>query len=225
MNEARRRSLRGLYPIADFDACRKAALDPVEVARAMGGSGVNMLQLRGKSLTDGGFLRWVQTTVSNVPSSVDVIINDRADLALLGGAHGVHVGQDDLPVPAVRACSARLVVGLSTHTQDQLAGAIADRPDYLAFGPVFSTSSKKDPEPSTGMSALAAAHSMAKSAGIPLVAIGGIDDVSLSSVGAHCDLIAAISVLLPKTKRVRPYSWISDRCSQLHETIIQDRAW
>jgi thiamine-phosphate pyrophosphorylase len=86
----------------------------------------------------------------------------------------VHVGQDDLPLEDVRALSGKLRVGVSTHDAEQLERALALRPDYVAFGPIFATSSKAGADPALGLEELARAAARAQQCGIPLVAIGGL---------------------------------------------------
>jgi len=125
--------------------------------------------------------------------------NDRPDLALLAGAAGVHVGQDDLPLAAVRELFPALLVGVSTHTLGQLERALAERPDYVAFGPVFATPSKRDHEPTVGLDGLARAHELARRARVPLVAIGGIDLGHAPAVIARADMAALIGALVPKS--------------------------
>jgi thiamine-phosphate pyrophosphorylase len=126
-----------------------------------------------------------------------LIANDRPDLAVLAGCDGVHIGQQDLPLPLVRLLAPGLLVGVSTHTLEQLAAALAEKPDYVAFGPVFGTASKERAEPSVGVTLLAQAHAAARSAGIPLVAIGGINLERAPEIAQHSELAAVIAALHP----------------------------
>ena len=126
-----------------------------------------------------------------------LIANDRADLAALAQCDGVHIGQDDLPLSVVRLIAPGILVGVSTHTLAQLGTALAEQPDYVAFGPVFGTASKERADPSVGLELLAEAHALARAAGIPLVAIGGITIERAPAVGAHCELAAVIAALHP----------------------------
>jgi thiamine-phosphate pyrophosphorylase len=109
----------------------------------------------------------------------------------------VHVGQTDMPVDRVRSLAPGLGVGISTHTIGQLAIALALRPTYVAFGPVFETTTKGDPDPATGLAALREAHRLASAAGIPLVAIGGISRDRAPVVAPISEAIAVISGLVP----------------------------
>jgi thiamine-phosphate pyrophosphorylase len=126
-----------------------------------------------------------------------LIANDRADLAVLGQCDGVHIGQDDLPLSVVRLIAPGLFLGVSTHTLEQLVQALAERPDYVAFGPVFATASKAQPDPVLGITLLAEAYALARAARIPLVAIGGINLERCAEIASSCDLAALIAALHP----------------------------
>jgi thiamine-phosphate pyrophosphorylase len=149
--------------------------DPVEQARAACAGGAALVQLRAKRATDRQALAWAAAIRALCRAhGVLFFVNDRFDLALAAGADGVHLGQQDLPpgrLPA--AARARLRVGRSTHDLGELAAARAEGVDYLAFGPVFASSSKPGAGQARGLEALAAAVRAA--APLPLVAIGGID--------------------------------------------------
>jgi thiamine-phosphate pyrophosphorylase len=128
--------------------------------------------------------------------------NDRPDLALLAGCDGVHVGQVDLPLAHVRRLAPGLRVGVSTHDLSQLGAALAERPDYVAFGPVFSTGSKLDPDPVVGLEGLAEAARRARNAGVPIVAIGGITLERAPAIGVLGALAAVIGDLVPDSRRL-----------------------
>ena len=104
---------------------------------------------------------------------VPFIVNDRLDLALAVGADGVHVGQEDLPVDAIRQVVGReFIVGLSTHNLDKVREANREKlADYIGFGPVFPTTTKENPDPVTGVENLCRAVEESE---LPVVAIGGI---------------------------------------------------
>jgi len=117
------------------------------------------------------------------------IVNDRADIARLAAASGVHVGQADLGPAAVRRLvGADAIVGLSTHTVEQLNGALREPVNYVAIGPVFGTSTKDTGYAAVGLARVRDAAVRAKSAGLPLVAIGGI---TLERAGAVIEAGAA----------------------------------
>ncbi len=126
---------------------------------------------------------------------VTLIMNDRADLALAAGFDGVHVGQDDLPVDAVRRIvGPAMIIGTSTHNPEQLRVADQTDADYLAIGPVFATASKENPDPVVGLEGVRSARSLTTK---PLVAIGGITRANcLSVLNAGADSVAVISDLV-----------------------------
>ena len=128
-----------------------------------------------------------------------LVVNDRADIARLSGADGVHVGQDDLDPAAVRAIVGRdLMVGISTHTPEQVAAALTAPVSYVAIGPVFQTSTKATGYDPIGLGRVRAAAGAARARGVPLVAIGGITlenaaavlDAGAASVAVITDLLA-----------------------------------
>jgi thiamine-phosphate pyrophosphorylase len=200
--------VRGLYPIVDVDSLRElgslarnaAAENPVlAFAERVLLARPPLLQLRAKHASTQDtleLLRALRPLCSK--AGVRLIANDRADLAVLAECDGVHVGQDDLPLAVVRKLAPGLLVGVSTHTLEQLRTALAERPDYVAFGPIFRTASKERADPTVGLALLAEAHAAAQSAGIPLVAIGGIDLERARQVAPHAELAAVIAALQPE---------------------------
>jgi thiamine-phosphate pyrophosphorylase len=136
-----------------------------------------------------------RTRASGAPKSVWLIMNDRADLCLAAGFDGVHVGQDDLSPESVRKIiGPDRWLGVSTHNPEQLAEADQTSADYLAIGPVFSTSSKDKPDPVVGLEGVRQARQLTRK---PLVAIGGITRANAASViDAGADSVAVISDLL-----------------------------
>lgn len=189
---------RGLYPLLDVDSLRARSLDILAFAGAILAARPAVLQLRAKSSSARDTLALL-TALAPIcqRAGATLFANDRPDLALLAGAPGVHVGQDDLPLAEVRRLSADLLVGVSTHTLSELERALAERPAYVAFGPVFATASKADHEPCVGLDGLRAAHELATRAGVPLVAIGGIDLARAREVAPHAEAAAVIGALLP----------------------------
>ncbi len=207
--------MKGLYPIIDLDACRSRALDPRFVAEAVLEVGPPLLQLRAKGAdcrTNLGLLRDLQAMVAS--TATRLVANDRPDLALIAGCAGVHVGQSDLPCSEVRKLDARLLVGVSTHTLPELREALAERPDYVAFGPIYDTGSKQAPEATVGADGLALAHEHSAAGGIPLVAIGGIHIGNLAPLLGHVELVAVISALLSEDRQT-----IRERAKVLHEQV------
>jgi thiamine-phosphate pyrophosphorylase len=122
-------------------------------------------------------------------------VNDRADVASLAGASGVHVGQDDLEVEEARALVGKgKWVGVSTHNIEQFRAAAATSAEYIAFGPVFATSSKANPDPVVGIELLRRVRDLSEK---PIVAIGGITlENAPSVIQAGADCVAVISDVL-----------------------------
>jgi len=190
--------MRGLYAIVDTDALGRAGLGVVPFAERVLQARPPVLQLRAKADAPREVLVLLRALRPLCARAGTLLFaNDRPDLAVLAGCDGVHVGQDDLRVAEVRRFAPALRVGISTHDEDQLRAALEDRPDYVAFGPVFATASKDNPSPVVGLSALARAGASCRSAGVPLVAIGGIDLARAPSIREHADLGAVIGALLP----------------------------
>jgi thiamine-phosphate pyrophosphorylase len=127
---------------------------------------------------------------------VQLIINDRIDIALIVGAAGVHLGQDDLSPEAARKLLGRqAIIGYSTHNVDQAISATKLPIDYLAIGPIFSTTTKSDTAPVLGLDGL---RSVRRAIGeFPLVAIGGITlNNARAAIEAGADSVAVIRALL-----------------------------
>lgn len=189
--------MRGLYPIVDLDTLASRGADALAAAEAILTARPALLQLRAKTHGAREVLQLLERLKPLCARAGTLLFaNDRPDLALLAGADGVHVGQDDLPVAAVRQLPGALRVGVSTHDAAQLAEALALRPDYVAFGPIFTTRSKQRAEPALGMRALEAAAASARRAGVPLVAIGGLQLELAAELGRLGVTAAVISDLL-----------------------------
>jgi thiamine-phosphate pyrophosphorylase len=192
--------MRGLYPIIDVDALRARSLAPLEFARRVIGAGPELVQLRAKHASARETLELLRALRPLCRAAgVGLFANDRPDLAVLAECDGVHVGQADLGVHDVRRFAPGLRVGVSTHNGEQLRAALRARPDYVAFGPVFETQSKQQPDPVVGLCGLAAAAHQAHRAACPLVAIGGINLERAPSVAALGAVGAVIGALLPPT--------------------------
>ena len=159
-----------LYAIIDPTLLTISELD---LAEALAGSGVELIQYRNKTASSRQFFETSRKLSSVLgPRGVRLIVNDRPDIAMLAGADGVHVGQDDLGVDDARAiCGKVRWVGVSTHTLEQAAAAERTSADYIAIGPIFPTATKKNPDPVVGTELLRKARQITKK---PLVAIGGI---------------------------------------------------
>ncbi len=188
---SRRAGLRGLHVLADAGPHWK--WDPVEQARAACAGGASVVQLRAKGATDREALRWArEIRALTRRAGLLLVVNDRFDIALACGADGVHLGQDDLPPERLpEGARTRLLVGRSTHTLDQAREASTEPIDYVAFGPVFGTRSKRSAYDARGLDALREVAALC--APLPLVAIGGVDAARASRV--WCAGAAGIAVI------------------------------
>lgn len=196
-------SFLGLYPIVDLDALRLRAWDPLEFAADLLRTEPPILQLRAKQAGAREALRLLEALERMTRGTPTLLVaNDRADLAVLSGAGAVHVGQNDLDVERVRRAAPQLRVGVSTHTSEQLERALAAKPDYVAFGPVFPTVSKERADTPVGLGALRAAALRARECQVPLVAIGGINEATLPAVGEIGAAAALIGALFPPSGRL-----------------------
>jgi thiamine-phosphate pyrophosphorylase len=190
--------MRGLYAIVDIQTLRARGIDPVAFAGAVLAARPAALQVRAKDLPPREFLALLRT-ISPLcrEAGVPFIANDRADLAALAACSFVHVGQGDMSIERVRRIAPGLRIGVSTHTLEQLARALDAGPTYVAYGPVFATTSKELPDPIVGLAGLREAATLARRARIPLVAIGGITLERAGEIAAIADAAAIISGLLP----------------------------
>jgi len=209
-----------LYPILDA-SCFSGTLDLIRSAEELVAAGVTLIQYRNKSgnarvmleqarelrrcfgpqdqnphprIANNAILGW-GTLSPERPKTVRLIMNDRADLCLGAEFDGVHVGQDDLSPKAVRAIiGLDRWLGVSTHNPEQVREAELTSADYIALGPVFSTSSKERPDPEVGLEGVRRARALTRK---PLVAIGGITRANaVSVIEAGADSVAVISDLL-----------------------------
>jgi thiamine-phosphate pyrophosphorylase len=182
------------YPIVDADICRERSLDPRAIAAACFRAGARLLQLRMKSGSSGDFLALATNMVlDGRASGATVIVNDRADIARMSNAGGVHVGQEDLTPAEVRAIAGATVVGLSTHDAEQVTQGLASAADYLAVGPIFGTATKETGYDARGLGLVQKAAGRGK----PIVAIGGITlDRAPSVIAAGAASVAVITDLL-----------------------------
>jgi len=169
-----------LYVIITESLCNQGWY---ETAQAAIQGGADVIQLREKTLTDRELTKRAMNLASLCRQhGVLFIINDRPDIARLTSAHGLHLGQSDMPLTdARRLLPAHMIIGLSTHTPEQLERAIEQAPDYIAIGPMFATPTK--PQHHTpGPTLLTQAAQLTS---LPLVAIGGIDSTNISIISAH----------------------------------------
>jgi thiamine-phosphate pyrophosphorylase len=182
-----------VYPI--LDVALLGARSVAEATSALVSGGARIIQLRAKRVPDGDLLELAREALAVAHAGgALLIVNDRPDVALIAGADGVHVGQDDLtPADCRRVLGPGAIVGWSAHGADDVAAA-DERLDYVALGPVFATTTKADAEPVVGVAAVREARRRTR---LPLVAIGGITAANAGAVvAAGADGVAAVSALL-----------------------------
>ncbi len=180
-----------LYAIIDASLTE----EPIPFARELAAAGVKLIQLRDKKSPARHFFSVTQEMCALLlPLGVHFIVNDRADIAAMVGASGVHVGQDDLPVEDARKiCKPPCWIGVSTHNIEQLKQAALTSAEYIAVGPIFPTVTKENPDPVVGLELLREARRLTSK---PLVAIGGITTGNAAQVyAAGADSVAVIGNL------------------------------
>ena len=193
-----------VYPIVD--AGRLRGRDAAFVVDTLARAGAGLVQLRVKGLADRPWLALAQAALAAARASgVPLVVNDRADIARIVGADGLHVGQEDLTGTEARTVvGPNVLLGVSTHHLDQLAAAAAEPVDYVAIGPVFATASKDNPDPVVGLEMVRRARAVTSR---PLVAIGGITRANARSVmEAGADGVAVISDLLDAPDLARAFT-------------------
>ncbi len=180
---ARLARLRGIYAIVGDE-------DPVERAEAALAGGVGVVQVRMKTSPAGWILDAARRIVERARGRALVIVNDRADLAVLAGADGVHVGDDDLPpAEARRLVGEGRLVGRSTRTLEDARAALAAGADHVGFGPIFATRTKSIAVAPRGVAQLA---EVARALPAPVVAIGGITLEDVAAVAGAGAVAAAL---------------------------------
>jgi thiamine-phosphate pyrophosphorylase len=179
-----------------------------ECAERLAAAGVRLLQYRNKQASARGLFESSKRLSSLlIPQGVKFVVNDRADVAFAAEASGVHVGQEDLRAEGARSViGTGKLLGLSTHNLDQFKDAIATSADYVAVGPVFSTSTKANPDPVVGIELIRRVRLLTDK---PIVAIGGITlQRAAEVIRAGADSVAVISDILlapDPGKRARQY--------------------
>lgn len=177
---ARRARLAGLYVLVRSPEEARAAID----------GGARVVQVRMKSAPAGEVLEAARRIVALARGRALVLVNDRADLALLAGADGVHLGDEDLPVAeARRLVGPDLLVGRTTRTLEEARAAIRDGADHVGYGPIFPSRTKPLAIPPRGLDGLRA---VAAALGAPVVAISGIDLSNAGEVGRAGAACAAV---------------------------------
>lgn len=189
-----------IYPITDV--LISGISIPEQVERLIAG-GATLIQLREKYASSRDFYEAAECALEIARArGVRITINDRVDIALALKADGVHLGQNDLPcVHARRILGDGAIIGLSTHSHEQAIAALGLPINYIAIGPIFSTTTKVDPDAAVGLEGLSRVRSLIGD--FPLVAIGGITESNLKSVfETGADSAAIISGLVSEASRI-----------------------
>jgi len=195
-----RLDLPKIYPITDAQLSGLSHAE--QVARLIEG-GASLIQLRDKLSSPREFYREAAAALEIAHAhNARLIINDRVDIALALKADGVHLGQTDMPVSAARRLLGKeAIIGFSTHNAEQAKLATSLPVDYVAFGPIFPTLTKENPDPVTGVAALA--RVAATKGSVPLAAIGGITlENALEVLKAGADAVAVIGELVADPRRI-----------------------
>lgn len=178
-----------LYVILDATLLNNS---PHDCAQELAAAGVRLLQYRDKAASARDLLATSGELVSSLNSyGASLVVNDRPDIAVLAGAAGVHVGQEDLEPEQARAVVGNeMWIGTSTHNLEQFRRAAATSADYIAVGPIFPTSSKANPDPVVGLELIRQVRNLTEK---PIVAIGGITlERAASVIEAGADCVAVI---------------------------------
>jgi len=190
------------YPILDTEVSLRHRIGPLSAAQQLLEGGAEILQFRHKGFLSREAFAWLEEIAKLARATgATLVVNDRADLAKLFEA-ALHLGQDDLlPSVARRVVGPDAMVGYSTHNEAQLRAACSEPADYLAFGPIFGTTTKDNPDPTVGVDELRRLRPLSNR---PLVAIGGITRANARQVlEAGADSVAVIGDLFPEDGQIR----------------------
>ena len=191
-----------VYPILDTEVLSSRGITLEAAAGAVLEGGAGILQIRHKGHWSRGIFESSRQVARLCrEGGVQFIVNDRADFALLLDA-GLHIGQDDLqPRDARKVTGPDTVIGFSSHNAAQLTAAGGEPVDYIALGPIFATSTKRNPDPVVGVGELRRCRGLIDK---PLVAIGGITCENAQEVWkAGADSVAIVGALLPPVSGAR----------------------
>jgi thiamine-phosphate pyrophosphorylase len=194
-----------LYVILD---AAQPASGETDSAQMLIESGVRLIQYRSKNVSAREQLRVSARLAERfLPQGVMFFVNDRPDVAVLAGASGVHVGQEDLGVEDARRIVGREKwIGVSTHNAEQVRRAAETSADYIAVGPIFATTTKENPDPVVGTELIRQARGLTEK---PLVAIGGITlERAREVLAAGADSLVVIADIWgapDPRKRIRQY--------------------
>lgn len=200
-----------LYAIMDASLLRTSALS---FAKLLVDSGVELIQYRNKQISPQLLLSHSKELIDCCRSkAARYVVNDRADIAAVLSADGLHIGQSDIDVERARAlCGGACWIGVSTHDLDQVREADDSSADYVAVGPIFPTATKDQPEPAVGVEFVRRARQLTRK---PLVAIGGLTVERAAEVyraGADSVAVARDLICAPDpAARARQYLEISSQ--------------
>lgn len=188
-----------------------------EYAKAILDTGVNLIQIRAKDISDAQFLTQAcQIRRITKDNEIALIINDRIDIALAIEADGVHLGQDDIPLIIARKLLGERIIGISTHNLIQAKKAEKDGADYIALGPIFKTNTKFDAGIPLGVELIT---KIKQAVTIPVVAIGGINEDNIQQVlNAGADMVAVASAILKQMDISEATKRLIRVTKQYHET-------
>ncbi|HEV2314911.1 MAG TPA: thiamine phosphate synthase [Candidatus Acidoferrales bacterium] len=207
-----------LYAVLDEDSLNMPAQ---KCAQELISAGVELIQYRAKHSSSREYFVMCSNLAETLAArNARLIVNDRPDIAAMVGAGGVHVGQEDLPPDdARRICGSGRWVGISTHSLEQVRAADRTSADYIAIGPIFSTSTKEKPDAVVGTSFIREARKLTQK---PIVAIGGITRERAAEVyGAGADSIAVIRELLETrdpAERAKEFLAIAKRSREMQRS-------
>ena len=205
-----------LYAIVDYQTAVEKGWEVCDLAREYLAGGARLVQVRAPNVASRDYLGWCDRVVRDAADyDAQVIVNDRADIAVMAGAAGVHLGQFDVePTDVRQRLSSRLLVGLSVHTPKQLEESVNAPLDYVAVGPIYDTSTKNTGYEVVGTKLVTRASEMSPSR--PVVAIGGINlERAMEVRRAGATSVAVIADLLEGN---RPARRVSDYVKALEES-------
>ena len=210
-------TLPRIYPITDV---RLSGLSHAEQVKRLIAGGALLIQLREKHARARDFYEAAAEAINIArPLGVKIVINDRVDIALALKADGVHLGQDDMPPEMARSILGNnAIIGFSTHSLDQARAASLLPIDYMAFGPIFPTKTKDDPDDTVGLDGL---HEVRQAIGdLPIVAIGGINEKNVRVViDAGADSAAMIASIVSEPAK------IASQMSKLLQAAESDKSY
>lgn len=186
--------------------------DPVEIVAAQIRGGADVIQLREKEMSRRARLELgLKLRDMTKREGVLFIVNDDVDLSIILDADGVHLGQEDIPIRFARPLMRKKIIGVSTHSLEQVKMAVEEGADYIGIGPVFETATKPDREPLIGLGLLSKARDTCP---IPYVAIGGIGKETIGSLKeVGCHRAAVISDIMLAAD-------IEKRCKALKRSLV-----